>query len=153
LAISIREARPEDAVEISALIISAIKETNAKDYPTSLIEKLPDNFSPEQIASRMLTRETFVSVKDGEITGTASLDKKTIRSVFVFPRHQGLGIGLALRKHIEELASKYEIKELTVPSSITAEGFYQRLGYAKVREEHEGIEKIIIMRKITSPSN
>ncbi|WP_439886308.1 GNAT family N-acetyltransferase [Pseudomonas sp. MBLB4123] len=138
-------------MEISALIISAIKETNAKDYPTSLIEKLPENFSPEQIASRMLTRETFVSVKDGEITGTASLDKKTIRSVFVMPRHQGFGIGLALMKHIEKLASNNKTEELTVPSSITAEGFYQKLGYTKMREEHEEVEKIIIMSKIISP--
>jgi N-acetylglutamate synthase-like GNAT family acetyltransferase len=150
---SIREARPEDAVAISALIISAIKETNAKDYPASFIDKLPENFSPEQIASRMLVRETYISVKDGKVTGTASLDKSTIRSVFVMPKLQGLGIGLALMKHIEELAAKNKVKELTVPSSITAEGFYQRLGYAKVREEYEGVEKIIIMRKITSPSN
>jgi len=150
---SIREARPEDAVAISALIISAIKETNAKDYPASFIEKLTENFSPEQIASRMLARETYISVKDGKVTGTASLDKSTIRSVFVMPKLQGLGIGLALMKHIEELAAKNKIKELTVPSSITAEGFYQRLGYAKVHEEYEGVEKIIIMKKVTSPSN
>jgi GNAT superfamily N-acetyltransferase len=103
---SIREARPEDAVAISALIISAIKETNAKDYPASFIEKLPENFSPEQIASRMLARETYISVKDGMVTGTASLDKSTIRSVFVMPKLQGLGIGIALMKHIEELAAK-----------------------------------------------
>ncbi|MDP3846649.1 MAG: GNAT family N-acetyltransferase [Pseudomonas sp.] len=149
--ISIREARPEDAVEISALIIAAIKETNAKDYPASFIEKLPENFSPEQIASRMLVRKTYIYVEDGKITGTASLDKIAIRSVFVMPRRQGLGIGLALIKHIEELATKNDIKELTVPSSVTAEGFYQKLGYAKVREEYEGVERIIIMRKITSP--
>jgi len=94
MTISIREARPEDAVAISDLIIAAIKETNAKDYPASFIEKLLENFSPEQIASRMLARETYIYVKYGKITGTASLDKSTIRSVFVMPRLQGLGIGL-----------------------------------------------------------
>ena len=153
MTIFIREARPEDALAISALIIAAIKETNAKDYPASFIEKLPENFSPEQITSRMLARKTYVSLKDGKITGTASLDKSTIRSVFVMPRFQGLGIGLALMKHIEELATKNEIKELTVPSSITAEAFYQKLGYAKVCEEYEGVEKIIVMSKITHHAN
>lgn len=153
MTISIRKARLEDAAAISTLIIAAIKETNASDYPASFIEKLPENFSPERIVSRMLARETFISVNNGTVTGTASLDKSTIRSVFVMPRLQGLGIGLALMKHIEELATKNQIKELTVPSSITAEGFYRKLGYAKVREEYEGVEKIIIMSKITSPSN
>jgi N-acetylglutamate synthase-like GNAT family acetyltransferase len=153
MTISIRKARPEDAAAISTLIIAAIKETNAQDYPASFIEKLPENFSPEQIISRMLAREIYISLNDGKITGTASLDKSTIRSVFVMPRLQGLGIGLALMKHIEELATKNKIKELTAPSSITAEGFYQKLGYAKVREEYEGTEKIIIMSKITPPSN
>ncbi|WP_447589091.1 GNAT family N-acetyltransferase [Aquipseudomonas campi] len=153
MTISIRKARLEDAAAISTLIIAAIKETNASDYPASFIEKLPENFSPERIVSRMLARETFISVNNGTVTGTASLDKSTIRSVFVMPRLQGLGIGLALMRHIEELATKNQIKELTVPSSITAEGFYRKLGYAKVREEYEGVEKIIIMSKITSPSN
>lgn len=145
--ISIREARPEDSSAISTLIIAAIKETNAKDYPASVMEKLPESFSPSQVASRMLVRDVYVSVKDGEITGTASLDKNTVRSVFVAPNLQGFGIGLALMKHIEGLARLKKIRELTVPSSITAEGFYTKLGYEKVREYHEGVEKIIIMRK------
>jgi len=147
MVISIREAHPEDSSAISTLIIAAIKETNAEDYPASVIEKLSESFSPRQIASRMLVREMYVSVKDGKITGTASLDKNTVRSVFVAPRLQGFGIGLALMKHIERLATLKKIRELTVPSSITAEGFYKRMGYEKVREEFEGVEKIIIMRK------
>ncbi len=147
MTLSIREARPEDAIAISALIIAAIRETNAKDYPASFIEKLPELFSPEHIANRILTRKTYVSVKNGDILGTASLDKATVRSVFVMPAHQGFGIGLALMKHIEALAMRTEIKMLTVPSSVTAEGFYQKLGYVTTREEYEGIEKIIIMSK------
>ena len=148
MTVSIRKARQEDAAEISSVIISAIKETNAKDYPKSVIEKLPDSFSPDRIKERMSTRETYVSIKDGMVVGTASLDANTIRSVFVMPELQGLGIGLAIMEHLEALASEKRIKTLTAPSSITAEGFYKRLGYSKIREEHEGVEKIIIMSKI-----
>ena len=145
--ISIRKACPEDSSAISTITIAAIEETNAKDYPASVVAKLPENFSPEQIAKRMLVRDTYVSVADGKITGTASLDKNTVRSVFVTPKLHGFGIGLALMKHIEKLATLNGISELTVPSSITAEGFYRKLGYEKVHEEYEGIERIIIMRK------
>ena len=145
--ISIRKACPEDSSVISTIIIAAIKETNVKDYPASVIAKLPESFSPAQIAERMLVRDTYLSVADERITGTASLDNNTVRSVFVKPELQGFGIGLALMKHIEELASLNGISELTVPSSITAKGFYRKLGYEKVREEFEGLERIIIMRK------
>ncbi|MCQ2030749.1 GNAT family N-acetyltransferase [Stutzerimonas zhaodongensis] len=147
MSIFIREARSEDADAISSLIIAAIKETNAKDYPASFIKKLPDNFSAENVAGRMLSRKVYVAVKSGDIIGTASLDKATVRSVFVMPNHQGVGIGLALMKHIEALAMQSYVKTLTVPSSITAEGFYQKLGYVKVREEYEGEEKIILTSK------
>ena len=147
MTLSIRDARLEDAIAISALIIAAIRETNAKDYPASFIEKLPEHFAPEHVANRIRSRNTYVSVKSGDILGTASLDKATVRSVFVMPEHQGFGIGLALMKHIEELAMRTEVKTLTVPSSVTAEGFYQKLGYVKVREEYEGVEKVIIMSK------
>lgn len=147
MSIFIREARSEDADAVSSLIIAAIKETNAKDYPASFIKKLPDNFSAENVAGRMLSRKVYVAVKSGDIIGTASLDKATVRSVFVMPNHQEVGIGLALMKHIEALAMQSYVKTLTVPSSITAEGFYQKLGYVKVREEYEGEEKIILMSK------
>ena len=149
--IYIRKARQEDAAEISSVIISAIKETNAKDYPKSVIEKLPESFSPDRIKDRMSTREMYVSIKDGRVVGTASLDANTIRSVFVMPELQGIGIGLAIMEQLEALASEKTITTLTVPSSITAEGFYKKLGYNKVREEYEGAEKIIIMSKIIRP--
>lgn len=145
--ISIRKACPEDSSAISTIIIAAIEETNVKDYPASVIAGLPESFSPAQIAERMLARDTYVSVADEKITGTASLDKNTVRSVFVKSKLQGCGIGLALMIHLEELALLNGISELTVPSSVTAEGFYRKLGYRKVREDFEGIEKIIIMRK------
>jgi len=153
MTISIRKAQQYDAKEISAVIINAIKETNAKDYPVSFIEKLPEQFSPEQIANRISSRETYVALHGEAIIGAASLDGVTIRSVFVMPTHQNSGIGLALMEHIEKLAFQRKIAKLTVPSSITAEGFYKKIGYVKLHETYEGVEKIIIMSKVIYPSN
>jgi hypothetical protein len=51
------------------------------------------------------------------------------------------------------LAFQRKIAKLTVPSSITAEGFYQKIGYVKLRETYEGVEKITIMSKVIYPSN
>lgn len=148
----IRRAQRADAHAISALIITTIMQSNAKDYPAELIESLPAHFSAEQVASRLSTRDTYVVVVGEVIIATASLDGATLRSVFVLPEYQGGGVGLALIKQIEALALQRSIVTLSVPSSITAEGFYKRLGYEKVREVYEGLERIIVMTKALSSS-
>ncbi|ARU87255.1 GNAT family N-acetyltransferase [Pseudomonas sp. M30-35] len=147
----IRKAQLDEASVISWVIITAIKQTNAKDYPAELIESLPEHFSAEQIAERMSTRDTYVALDAGVVIATASLDGMTVRSVFVLPEYQGHGAGLALMAQIETLALQRSIRKLSVPSSITAEGFYKRLGYATIREVYEGAEKIIVMTKALDP--
>lgn len=143
----LRKAEQADASAISTVIIRAISQTNAKDYPPEFIAALPEHFSPAQIASRLATRDTCVVLDAERVIATASLDGATVRSVFVLPQYQGSGVGLALMKHIEALARERDIVSLSVPSSITAVGFYQRLGYQTVREVYEGVERIIVMTK------
>jgi hypothetical protein len=48
---------------------------------------------------------------------------------------------------VELLARKQSIDALSVPSSITAQAFYQHRGYVVVREEFHGDERTIIMAK------
>ncbi|WP_417662048.1 hypothetical protein [Pseudomonas sp.] len=43
MALLIRKAQQDDASAISSVIITAIKQTNAKDYPAELIESLPEH--------------------------------------------------------------------------------------------------------------
>lgn len=146
----IRLACEQDAEQISALIIASILETNAKDYSTDLIARLPASFAPVRIRERLASRDMFVCQADGQLVGTASLDGATVRSVFVKPRLQGSGIGRALMDHIEALAAARGVGSLSVPASVTAWQFYQRLGYSTVREVLEGDERIIVMRKALS---
>ena len=146
----IHPACEQDAEQISAVIIASILETNARDYSADLIARLPDNFAPARIRERLFSRDMFVCLADGQLVGTASLDGATVRSVFVKPRLQGRGIGRALMDHIEALAAARGVGSLSVPASVTARQFYQRLGYSTVREVLEGDEPIIVMRKALS---
>ena len=53
---------------------------------------------------------------------------------------------------IERTARKAGMRVLTVPSSITAEQFYTKLGFKAVRESYHGEERTIIMeRSLTAP--
>lgn len=143
----IRRATLADAEAISHVIIQTLEEVNAKDYPTSVINSVIKNFSTEQIAEKMKQRKIFVIMEKNYIIGTASLEGDLVRTVFVLPSKQGKKAGSLLMHYLEEVARKENISCLTVSSSITAEGFYQKLGYSALRIEYYGEERTIIMEK------
>jgi GNAT superfamily N-acetyltransferase len=144
---TIRRAAIDDAEVISRVIVQAAEQTNSKDYPPAIIAEVIGNFSPERVIERLLTRQAFVVMEQEMVVGTGSLDATMVRSVFVLPRFQRRGIGRALLDHIEGVARAQGSSRLEVPSSIGAEGFYRRMGYVAVRDEHYGAERTIIMEK------
>lgn len=145
--IEIRIAEATDAEAISAVVIRSLRESNADDYHPDHIAGLVEGFSPAGVLERMKGRTTFVAVLSGEIVGTASLGDGRVHTVFISPDLQKRGIGAALMARVEALAHTRATPLLTVRSSITAEGFYQKLGYQPVREEVFGLERTIIMEK------
>ncbi len=148
----IRKAVLADAEAISRVIIQTLKEVNTKDYSERVINAVITNFSAEQIAAKMKQRKIFVLMEKDHIIGTASLEGDLVRSVFVLPSKQGKKAGSLLMHYLEEVARKKNISCLTVSSSITAEGFYQKLGYSALRNEYYGEERTIIMEKKLSES-
>jgi N-acetylglutamate synthase-like GNAT family acetyltransferase len=146
----IRSATLADADAISHVIIQTLKEVNAKDYPDTVIKEVIKNFSKKQIAAKMKQRKVFVIVEKEHIIGTASLEGNLIRTVFILPDKQGKNAGSLLMYYLEEVARKANIPCLTVSSSITAEGFYRKLGYRVLRNEYYGEERTIIMEKTIS---
>lgn len=143
----IRTATAEDAPAISQLIIATLRESNGQDYAPEIIEQVQQHFSCEAIVQFLTQRQVYVATVDGEVVATASLDRSTVRSVFVAPSHQGVGVGRLLMARLESAASEGGITQLCVPSSITAEGFYAGLGFTKVRDEFHGAERTIVMEK------
>ncbi len=133
---------------MSRLIIYTVRKSNARDYTPAVIAEVTDNFSSERIAARIMGRRVFAACEDDNIFGTASLDGIKIRSVFVSPSHQARGVGSALMRHLEHQAIRLSLTRLEVPASVTAEGFYRKLGYRQVRGDYYGEERIIVMEKM-----
>jgi GNAT superfamily N-acetyltransferase len=144
---AIRPARDDDAADVSALILRALRETNASDYTDEIIERVSQSFSPAAVLQFIGKRTVFVATIDGRVVGTASLDGTVVRTVFVSPDAQGRGIGRQLMAEIERAARERTIAALTVPSSVTAEAFYARLGFRAVRDSWHGDERTIIMER------
>jgi histone acetyltransferase (RNA polymerase elongator complex component) len=63
------------------------------------------------------------------------------------PDKQTKGMGSMLMGAVERAAAEAGLVSLTVPSSLTAEGFYARLGYVLVDYEFFGEEKTAIMQR------
>ncbi|WP_339547616.1 GNAT family N-acetyltransferase [Pseudomonas sp. RA_35y_Pfl2_P32] len=143
----VRRARAEDATAISQVVIAALRHSNAQDYPPAVIDQVVQHFSPAAILHFLTQRQVYVATLQQRVAATASLDQDVVRSVFVDPDHQGRGIGQQLMGVIHTAAADAGIEQLRVPSSLTAEGFYRRLGYEKVRDQQQGAERTLIMGK------
>ncbi|WBL77163.1 GNAT family N-acetyltransferase [Bradyrhizobium xenonodulans] len=144
---TIRPALEDDAGEISAVILRALRETNAKDYTDEIIARVERGFSPDAVLQLIGKRTVLVAAVGNRIVGTASLDGSVVRTVFVAPDVQAQGIGKRLMAEIERIAHGRNIALLTVPSSVTAEPFYARLGFRAVRDSYHGDERTIIMER------
>ncbi|WP_027547524.1 GNAT family N-acetyltransferase [Bradyrhizobium sp. WSM2254] len=144
---TIRPALDDDADDISGVILRALRETNATDYSDEIIERVERSFSPDAVRELIGKRTVFVAILGGRVVGTASLDGSVVRTVFVAPDVQARGIGKLLMAEIERTARDRDISALTVPSSITAEAFYARLGFNAVRDSYHGDERTIIMER------
>ena len=135
---NIRPAVEDDADGISAVILRALRETNAKDYTDEIIERVERSFSPSAVLRLIGRRTVFVAAFGSRIVGTASLDGSVVRTVFVAPDVQARGIGKQLMAEIERTARERHIPRLAVWSSLTAETFYARLGFTAVRNSYHG---------------
>jgi len=145
--ITIRPAVLADAPALSGVIIRTVRESNARDYPPAIIASVAEEFAPDRVAVRMARRLVLAACDGPEIIGTASLEAGRVRTVFVLPGWQGVGIGRRLMQEIERLAIAQGLSRLEVPASITAEQFYRTLGYVNLRDDYYGDERIIIMEK------
>ncbi|MDU9416263.1 GNAT family N-acetyltransferase [Pseudomonas sp. zfem005] len=149
----IRTATADDAAAISQVVRLALAESNARDYPAAVIASVQANFGPEQVRGLLAAREVLVAEEAGCVIGTASLDGDVVRTVFVAPGAQGLGVGRRLMEQVEALARERGVAVLKVPSSITAEGFYAGLGFQAVQQIIRGEERTIVMERSLEPAH
>lgn len=144
--IAIRRATTEDSGAVHEIVLWALRETNARDYPASVIDRLILTL-PEKVASNIDTWHSFVATLDGRVVGTASLSGQTVKSVFVHPDYQRRGIATSLMGAVESAALAQSVHSLDVQSSISAQPFYAMCGFNIVREKFYGEERTIVMSK------
>ena len=143
----VRLAQAADAQGISQVILAALHSSNARDYPVDVIARVATHFTPDAVLELLNRRIVLVATQDHSIVATAALDANVVRSVFVNPELQGQGIGRLLMIEIELRAREAGVTVLSVPSSLTAEPFYSKLGFHTVRDVYHGNERTLVMEK------
>ena len=134
--ISIRKFYLNDCNKLSELIIRTIRQSLSEDYSQNQIDAFVAEFSPEKIREAASTRSIYIAIMDDQAIATASIAKykhsegyAILLSVFVDPSSQGLGVGTMIVEYVEMEARNRSFHAMIVPSSITARGFYETLGY------------------------
>lgn len=138
----VREFAPEDAEQLSRLIVRNLRRVNIQDYSSEAIEALVPFYTPQKLIDEAMNQYTIVCVDGDELVGTASLDGDRVRNVFVASDKHRRGIGRLLMAHMEARARENDLTSLYLHSGLSAQGFYRALGYQaleRVERELDGI--------------
>jgi GNAT superfamily N-acetyltransferase len=137
---TIVEARPEDAAELSSLARAA---KGHWGYPESWLNRWSDGLTvtPGYIGAN----PTFCAVSDGRIIGFGALilrdGEARLDHLWVLPSSLGMGAGRVLFEFAENLARTSHATVLRVQSDPHAEEFYVHMGatrYGQVSAEMDG---------------
>ena len=129
--LKVRQFKEEDADGVSQVIRKTMLETNADDYPISILKPLHDYFSPSKVQMLSLERFCVVTLIGKKIIGTGAFEGGELKTIFVNPDYQRQGVGKAIIFQLEQYARKEGYGTIRVPSSISGTKFYEKMGYEK----------------------
>jgi putative acetyltransferase len=133
----IRSYRIEDAPELRALFLETLRRVNARDYSAEQIQVWADNsIDLEAWTARFEHRFVIVAEHEKRVAGFAELeDSGRIDRFFVAADQQRVGVGRVLIQAIECEGRRRGIVRLWADVSLTAQPFFDKSGFTKVREQ------------------
>jgi putative acetyltransferase len=128
---ALRPFLPEDVPVLREIFRDSIEELTADDYTESQQEAWASVADDEQVFGKKLGSQlTIVATMSGSPVGFASLaGKDRVDMLYVHPAAAGHGVGAMLADALEKLAGARGTAKLTVDSSDSARGFFEKRGY------------------------
>lgn len=154
LPILIRELKEIDILECITLFQDTIHAVNAKDYSSIQLDAWAPKVKPEVTPrlKTLLENISYVAEYNNQIVGFCDLTMQGyLDRLFVHKNFQGRGIAQALVQKLEVRANELNVKEMTTAASITAKPFFEKAGFAVVKEQQVEIRGVqltnFVMRK------
>ena len=134
--IQIRRFQPEDAQAVSEVIAKTVRISNSKDYPPEYIDYLAKTHTADVMIQRAAQGHSYVICDGNEVIGTGTIagywgseTESILLTIFILPEYQGKGLGRKLIETLEQDEYALRAARIEIPASITAVGFYRKLGY------------------------
>lgn len=133
---NIRRFASGDAQAVSDVIITTLRISNTRDYPSAMMEELILHMQPEDILQRASWTHFYVAEDAGRIIGCGAIgpywgkeDESSLFTIFVLPEYQGRGVGRRIVETLERDEYALHAKRIEIPASITGLPFYRKMGY------------------------
>lgn len=130
----IRKYEEKDCKDLAKLFYDTVHCVNCKDYtPKQLNVWATGEVDIEQWNSSFLEHESFVAVEENKIVGFGDIDHTGyLDRLYVHKDRQGKGIATAL---CEKLENTVCAQKIVTHASITAKPFFEKRGYAVIKEQ------------------
>ena len=136
-AYKIRPFEDGDETAMAEMIAHTLRVSNRDDYTPEYLEDIVNHYTPEFFIERAKDSHFYVLCDGGRIIGCGGITgyrggttESFVFSVFVHPDYQGHGLGKMIMAALESDAFFRRASRTELSSSITAAGFYEKLGYA-----------------------
>ena len=135
-AVRVRHWRRGDVEQIADLYYQTVHRINSRDYGPRQIEAWAPRVEPRSWWLRRFKRRTvFVAEAAGRVVGFAELYPagKEVDCFYVHHGWQTRGVGRALLERLQRAALRRRWGELAADVSVTARGFFERMGFRVLR--------------------
>ena len=115
------------------LITQTVHTVCSADYTKEELDAwAPSSFNTRAFVDAVLRSYNLFAIEDGIVVGFISIEKDGyINRLFTHKDYQRRGIATALMAEAEKWAKKNKLSELSLDSSKTAVGFYEKCGFYK----------------------
>lgn len=141
--------------EVISLIVRNLMDVNIKDYGLEKMRKQASKFTPQLLEKYSKESKMYVALENEKVVGTLRIAKNNnkvansyvLLTVFVLPDCFNRGIGTSLVKKAENHIKTLNGTTITIPSSVDACKFYEKLGYSYVNGDAPDSDGVVLMEK------
>ena len=134
---SIRPFEKGDETAISEMIAYTLRVSNREDYTPEYLEGIVSHYPPEFFTEHAEDSHFYVLCDGNRIIGCGGITgymgstaESYVFSVFIHPDYQSRGLGKMIMDVLESDDYFLRAHRTELSASITAAGFYEKLGYS-----------------------